>query len=77
MAKSTVSVPAGFSELSKAKQVRYVQDLWDQILDAPGEPPVLKSHLDLAEARLKAHRKNPARSKSAFAVLDKLAKRHK
>ena len=77
MPKSTLAVPAEFHELSKGDQVCFVQDLWDRILDSPGDQPVLKSHLDLAEARLDAHRKDPSRSAPAFSVLDKLAKPRK
>ena len=45
--------PPGFSEMSKTEQVRYLQALWDQIAESPGEISVPESHLEVAEARLK------------------------
>jgi len=77
MAQTTISEPPGFSELSKAEQVRYLLALWDQIADAPGEIPVPESHLDLAQARLMDYRKDPSGSHSAFDVLDRLAEKSK
>jgi len=35
--------PKGFSSLSKAEQVRYLQGLWDSISARPGEIPVPES----------------------------------
>lgn len=69
----TIPEPPGFFELSKAEQVRYLQALWDRIADNPEDLPVPQSHLDLAEARLAEHRRDPARAHSAYEVLDRLA----
>ena len=77
MSDTSIPVPAGFSELSKSEQVRYLQALCDQIAASPGELPVPDSHLELAEARLKRYRENPSLSRSAFEVLDRLSKKSK
>ena len=52
MELETIPEPAGFSDLSKSEQIRYLQALWDRIAERPGEIPVLESHLALAEERL-------------------------
>ena len=36
--------PKGFSSLSKAEQLRYLEALWDSISARPGEIPVPESH---------------------------------
>jgi hypothetical protein len=77
MSESSVTQPPGFTDMSKAEQVRYLQALWDQIAECPGELPVPASHLDLAEERLKRYREDPSAANSAFAVLDRLAKDRK
>ena len=77
MPQASISEPPGFSELSKAEQVRYLLRLWDQIADAPGEIPVPDRHLDLAEERLSDYKKDPSDAHSAFDVLDRLAKKSK
>jgi putative addiction module component (TIGR02574 family) len=77
MSQTLISEPPGFSDLSKAEQVRYLLTLWDHIADAPGEIPVPETHLELAEARLKNYREDPSTAHSAFEVLDRLAKESK
>jgi putative addiction module component (TIGR02574 family) len=77
MSETSVTQPPGFTEMSKREQLRYLQDLWDQIAERPGELPVPKSHLDLAEARLKCYHENPTAAASAFDVLDRLARQRK
>ena len=74
MAQASVSDPPGFSELTKADQIRYLQALWDRIADQPGELPVPESHLALAEERLAAHRRDPGRARPALEVVDRLSK---
>ena len=69
--------PPGFSELSKTEQVRYLQALWDQIAESPGEIPVPESHLELAQERLKRYREEPSSGRPAFAILDRLSKKQK
>lgn len=64
--------PPGFAALSKADQIQYLQNLWDQISDRPGDVPVPTSHLDLAAARLEEYRRDPSRARSAFDILDQL-----
>ena len=71
--QTTIPEPPGFAELSKAEQVRYLQALWDRIAERPGELPVPKSHLDLAEERLAEYRRDPSRARSAYEVVDRLA----
>ena len=77
MSKTFVTQPPGFTEMSKAEQVRYLQALWDQIAERPGELPVPESHLDLAEERLKRYRKNPSVAKPAFDALERIEKQRK
>jgi putative addiction module component (TIGR02574 family) len=64
--------PPGFAALSKADQIQYLQQLWDQISQRPGDVPVPASHLDLAEERLAEYRRDPSRARSAFDVIDRL-----
>jgi|GEM_PF-2995309 len=33
MEPATIQEPAGFSDMSKAEQIRYLQALWDRIAD--------------------------------------------
>lgn len=74
MSTTSISEPAGFSELSKAEQVDYLMTLWDRIAESPGDLPVPESHLELAEARLDDYRKDRSSAHSSFEVLDRLAK---
>ena len=37
MADLPIPEPPGFSDLTKAEQIRYLQALWDRIADQPGE----------------------------------------
>lgn len=75
MAQPSIPDPPGFSDLTKAEQIRYLQALWDRIADQPGELPVPESHLALAEGRLAAYRRDPGRAGSALDVVDRLSKR--
>ena len=75
MQDMSIPEPPGFSELSKAEQVRYLQALWDRISDNPAEVPVPESHLELAEQRLAEHRHDRGRTRPAHDVLDRLAKK--
>jgi putative addiction module component (TIGR02574 family) len=75
--QATIPDPPGFAELSKAEQVRYLQELWDRIAERPGELPVPESHLELAEQRLAEYRRDPSRGRSAYDIIDRLAERAK
>lgn len=77
MQRTTISEPPGFAELSKAEQVRYLQELWHRMVEKPGELPVPESHLDLAEERLAEYRRDPNRARSAYDVIDRLTERTK
>ncbi len=77
MEPTTIPEPAGFSNLSKVAQIRYLQALWDRIAERPGEIPVPESHLALAEERLAEYRRDPSRAQSARDVLDRLAKKER
>jgi len=77
MEPRTIPDPAGFSDLSKAEQIRYLQALWDRIAESPGEIPVPESHLALAEERLAEYRRDPGRARPAHDVLDRLAKKER
>ena len=52
MEPATIPEPAGFSDLSKTDQIRYLQSLWDRIAERPGEIPVKKE--SVTEYRLVA-----------------------
>ena len=69
---TTIPEPAGFSDLSKAEQIRYLQALWDRISETPGDIPVPESHLNLAAERLAEYRRDPSRARPARDVLDRL-----
>ena len=71
----TIPEPAGFSKLSKAEQIRYLQALWDRIAERPGYIPVPESHLALAEERLAEYRRDPSRAQPARDLLNRLAKK--
>ncbi len=73
MQQTVIPEPPGFAELSKAEQVRYLQELWDRIAEWPGEIPVPEGHLELAEERLAGYRRDPSRARSAYEVIDRLA----
>lgn len=67
--------PAGFSELPKLEQIRYLQALWDRISEAPDDVPVPESHFEIIEERLAEYRRDPSNVRSAFEVLDELGRR--
>jgi putative addiction module component (TIGR02574 family) len=75
MADLPIPEPPGFSDLTKAEQIRYLQALWDRITDQPGELPAPESHLRLAEERLAAYRSDPQRARPADDVLERLTKK--
>ena len=75
MADLPIPELSGFSDLTKAEQIRYLQALWDRIADQPGELPAPESHLQLAEERLASYRSEPDRARPAHEVLDRLAKK--
>jgi hypothetical protein len=73
MTESTTTAPPGFSQLSKAEQIRYLQALWEQIAESPNTLPVPESHVKLVEQRLKQDRGDDSPTHSAFEVLDRLS----
>ena len=73
MEPATIPDPAGFSNLSKVEQIRYLQALWDRIAERPGEIPVPESHIALAEERLAEYRRDPSQARPAHDVFDRLA----
>lgn len=75
MASLPIPDPPGFSTLTKTEQIRYLQELWDRIADAPGELSVPESHMGLVAERLATYRNDPGRSRPATDVLDRLAKK--
>jgi putative addiction module component (TIGR02574 family) len=75
MEYTSIPEPPGFSNLSKAEQVRYLQALWDRIAENPSEVPVLETHLEVAEQRLAEYRRNPDKARSAYEVIDRLGKK--
>jgi len=64
MEPTTIPEPAGFSDLSKAQQIRYLQALWDRISERPDEISVPESHLKLAEERRAEYRRDPCQRTS-------------
>ena len=77
MPETSIPAPPGFTELTKAEQLRYVQSLWDQISEQPEEIPVPESHLQLVEERLRRYRQNPASAQPAFEVIDRILQKRK
>lgn len=75
MQRTTIPEPLGFADLSKAEQIRYLQDLWDRITERPGELPVPRSHVELAGKRVNEYRREPTRARSAYDLLDRLTKK--
>jgi len=75
MEYTSIPEPPGFSNLSKAEQVRYLQALWDRIAENPSELPVPLAHLEVAEQRLAEYRRNPDQARPAYDVLDRLGKK--
>ena len=73
MHRIAILEPPGFADLSKTKQIQYLQALWDRITDTPGEIPVPESHLEVAEQRLADYRRDPSRARPAYEILDRLA----
>lgn len=74
---ATIPDPAGFGDLSKAEQIRYLQALWDRIAERPGDIPVPESHLALAEGRHVEYRRDPSRAQPAHDVVNRLAKKER
>jgi putative addiction module component (TIGR02574 family) len=72
---TSIPEPTGFGELSKAEQIRYLQALWDRIVESPGELPVPETHIELAEQRLADYRRNPTRAQPAHDVFKRLGKK--
>ena len=72
---SAIPDPPGFEHLSKSEQISYLQELWDRISARPEEVPVPKSHIELLEARLAAHRQAPEAANPAYDVIDRLRDR--
>ena len=75
MEDTSIPEPPGFSKLTKAEQVRYLQALWDRIAENPNEIPVPETHLEVAEQRLAEYRRDPDQARSAYDVLDRLGKK--
>lgn len=75
MEHTAIPEPPGFATLTKAEKVRYLQALWDRIVEQPGDVPVPEGHLELAEERLAEYRRDPTRARSAYDVLDRLAQK--
>ncbi len=63
--------------MSKTEQVRYLQALWDQIAERPEEIPVLESHVNLVEERLRRYREGSSSTDDAFELLNRLANKSK
>ena len=72
---ATIPEPAGFDNLPKLEQIRYLQTLWDRISETPGHVPARESHLNLAQERLAEHRQDPSRVRPARGVVDRLRQR--
>lgn len=77
MTSPTLPDPPGFDRLSKAERIRYLQALWSRVSAEPDEIPVPSSHIELAEARLAAHRQAPDAPTSAYGVIDRLRDRRR
>jgi len=74
MDHTSVPDPAVFADLAPAEQIKYLQALWDRVLDSDCEIPVPAAHLELAGERLEDYRKAPEQARPAFELLDRLAR---
>ncbi len=61
--RTEIALPPGFKSLSKAKQIRYLQALWDRIAERAARVPVPRAHLSLAKERLAAFRRDSSARK--------------
>jgi putative addiction module component (TIGR02574 family) len=77
MSNTTFSEPNGFSQLSKADQIRYVQMLWDRIAANPNDVAVPDSHWLELQDRLTEYRAHPGKTEPARDVLERLASKTK
>ena len=75
MPHTSIPEPPGFVKLSKAEQIRYLQELWDRIAESENLIPVPESHLRLAEGRLSDYRRDPTQAGSAYSILERLAQK--
>ncbi len=75
MEHTSIPEPPGFSNLSKADQIRYLEALWDRISQHPSEFPVPETHIELAEQRFTDYRRDPDRARPASEILDHLSKK--
>lgn len=75
MEHTKIAEPAGFRQLSKVEQIRYLQALWDRIAERPDEIPVPDSHIELVEQRLAEYRCDPSKGRPAYDVFDRLQKK--
>ena len=48
-------IPSGSKKLSAEERIRYVQKLWDFIVETPDQIPVPKSHMQVLDKRLAAY----------------------
>jgi len=77
MSGISLSEPAGFSQMSKSDQIRYVQMLWDKIADNPDDVEVREGHWLELQDRLAEYRAHPERLTPARDVLDRLTNKHR
>jgi len=75
MTETNFPEPAGFSQLSKADQIRYVQMLWDKIASNPNDVAVPDSHWWELQDRLAEYRAHPEKIEPARDVLDRCSRR--
>jgi len=73
MSQPLLPEPAGFNQLSKAEQIRYVQMLWDKIAAHPSDVDVPGGHWQVLKDRLADYRSNPDKVAPARDVLERLA----
>lgn len=75
MGHASIPEPPGFSKLSKAEQLHYLQALWDRIAQSPDELPAPESHIELTAQRLADYRRDPTKTRPAYDVLGRLGKK--
>ena len=73
MALPSIPDPPGFTDLSPAEQIEYLQRLWDRIAADESAVPVPESHLTLAEERLATYRANRDAAQPTSEMLDRIA----
>jgi putative addiction module component (TIGR02574 family) len=75
VAQPLLNPPAGFDKLSVDEKIKYVESLWDSIIDG-SELPVPDWHLELLRERLESYQADPAAGRPWSEVRAELQQRY-